>query len=591
MTELSMLFGMNPQDVAEILEEIGVLLEIQGENPFKTRAYSNAARAIEKLEEPLDALVRENRLKDVRGLGSSTREKVEELVLTGNLKFYEDLKAKTPPGIFEIMEIPGLGPKKIKALKENLDIDSIEKLKIACESGKVAQLSGFGAKTEKKILEGIELRKEFSARHSMSAAWAIATPIIEALRAHEDTLRCEIAGSLRRYKETIGDLDFLVSTKSPAAIGDYFVELEAVKKVLLKGETKISVLLDRGIQADLRMVSDKEFPFALNYFTGSKEHNVEMRRRAIQKGLRLNEYGLFRSKQETRDQSLLVNCHTEEEIYAQLGLDYIVPEMREDRGEFEDAEKGQLPRLIEWTEIRGSLHNHSNWSDGRETLEEIARFMRDELGLSYWAITDHSKSSFQANGLDEERLRRQVEEIRKLNSALRKEDDGFELLTGTEVDILPDGTLDFDDDLLAELDVVVASVHSSFTQPEKKMTERIISAVKNPNVTMVGHLTGRLLLMRKAYAVDQKAVIDACAKHGTWIELNCNPRRFDMDWRLWRYAVSKGVKCVINCDAHANDHAAFLRLGAHQARKAGLRSKDVINTLSLADLKKELAST
>lgn len=581
---------MNPQDVAEILEEIGVLLEIQGENPFKTRAYSNAARAIERLEESLDLLVEENRLKDVRGLGSSTLKKVEELVRTGKLEYYEELKSQIPPGIFEIMEIPGLGPKKIKILKDQLGIDSIEKLKTACESNQVSELSGFGTKTQTKILEGIELRREFSSRHSLSSAWAIAAPILDALRAHESTIRCEIAGSLRRYKETIGDLDFLVSTKDPAAIADCFVKLDSVKKVLVRGDTKVSVVLDRAIQADLRMVSDQEYPFALNYFTGSKEHNVEMRRRAIQRGLRLNEYGLFRSKEETRDPELLEKCFTEEEIYQKLGLDFIVPEMREDRGEFELAEKGELPRLIEWTEIRGSLHNHSNWSDGRETLEEIAEYMRDELGLSYWAITDHSKSSFQANGLDEERLKRQLEAIQKLNQKLGQDGDSFQLLSGSEVDILPDGSLDFDDELLAELDVVVASVHNSFTQPEKKMTQRIISAVKNPHVHILGHLTGRLLLLRNAYQVDQKAVIDACAKNGTWIELNCNPRRFDMDWRLWRYAISKGVKCVINCDAHKNDHAAFLRLGAHQARKAGLRSMDVINTMNLSDLKKALKS-
>jgi DNA polymerase (family X) len=585
---LFMLFPMNPQDVAEILEEIGVLLEIQGENPFKTRAYSNAARAIEKLEEPLDVLIQEDRLRGVKGLGDSTREKVEELVRSGKLAFYEDLKSKTPPGIFELLEIPGLGPKKIKALKDQLQVDSVEKLQQACQSGEVEKLSGFGAKTQSKLIEGIELRKQFASRHSLSSAWSAALPILEALRSHPATIRCEIAGSLRRFKETIGDMDFLVSTNQPGEIAAFFAGLEQVNKVLVQGETKVSVLLDRGIQADLRLVSDAEFPFALNYFTGSKEHNVEMRRRAIKQGLRLNEYGLFRSQEETRDVTLLERCFTESEIYQKLGLAYVEPELREDRGEFEMAEKGFMPRLIEWTQIKGSLHNHSNWSDGRETLEEIARHMRDELGFSYWAITDHSQSSFQANGLSPDRLRKQIDTIRQLNEKLLSEEEGFQLLTGSEVDILPDGSLDFSDDLLSELDVVVASVHSSFTQPEKKMTQRILAAVNHPKVHIIGHLTGRLLLMRKAYEVDQKAIIDACAKKGVWIELNCNPRRFDMDWRLWKYAASKGVKCVINCDAHKNDQAAFLRLGAHQARKASLTADHVINTLPLNELKNAL---
>jgi DNA polymerase (family 10) len=312
-----------------------------------------------------------------------------------------------------------------------------------------------------------------------------------------------------------------------------------------------------------------------------------MRQRAIQRGLRLNEYGLFKSDVETRDPKLLVTCRTEEEIFEKLGLAYIPPELREDSGEFVAAEKNELPHLLEWTNLKGSLHNHSNWSDGRGTLEEIAQYM-DELGCEYWAITDHSKSSVQASGLQPERLLQQIKEVRAVNEQLKKSGSEFCLLTGSEVDILAEGKLDFDNEILAQLDVVVASAHQSVANNEAEMTKRLITAAQNPYVHILGHLTGRLLLEREAYKINQTAVIDACAETGTWIELNANPSRFDMDWRLWHYARDKGVKCVINCDAHRNEHSGFLRLGAGIARKGWLEKKDVINTLSLAALQKEL---
>jgi DNA polymerase (family X) len=367
---------------------------------------------------------------------------------------------------------------------------------------------------------------------------------------------------------------------------DYFVGQPGVKNVLAKGDTKASVILGDGIQADLRVVSDTEYPFALAYFTGSKEHNIVMRQRAIERGLRLNEYGLFRSVEETRDPALRVECNTEEDIFKQLGLAYIPPELREDHGEFVAAENYELPRLIEWTELRGSLHNHSNWSDGRNPLEEIVAHM-EELGCEYWAITDHSRASFQANGLDPARLRKQLQEIARINGELEARGSEFRLLSGTEVDILKDG-LDFDDELLGELDVVVASLHVAGSD-EAENTKRLIRAAENRQVHMLGHLTGRLLLERDAYKLNQQAVIDACAATGTWIELNASPYRFDLDWRLWHYARDKGVKCVINCDAHRLEHAGFLRLGAGIARKGWLRREDVINTLNLAQLRKALA--
>lgn len=576
---------MDKDQVAAVLIEIGLLLELKGENPFKTRAYTNAARTVESLTEPLETLVCEDRLGELKGIGDALQQKITELVTTGRLAYHEDLKASLPPGLVEMLSVSGLGPKKVKALHDKLGVDSIDSLEAACQAGKVAELDGFGAKSQAKMLEAIEFKRKYASRHLLSDALLAAEPILDDLRAHPSVIRCSIAGSLRRWRETIGDVDFLVSSEDPAEVIDFFAGREGIVSVLAKGDTKASVILEGGIQADLRVVSDVEFPFALAYFTGSKEHNIVMRQRAIQRGLRLNEYGLFRSDEETRDPALRVKCDTEADIFQTLGLDEIPPELREDKGEFELGEKHTLPRLLEWTDLRGSLHNHSNWSDGHESLEQIADDV-EELGLDYWAITDHSKSSFQANGLDAARLRRQIKEIAELNRKLADAGREVRLLAGTEVDILKD-RLDFDDDLLAELEVVVASLHVAGSD-EADNTKRLLRAVQNPHVRIIGHLTGRLLLEREPYKVDVRAVIDACADTGTWLELNCNPRRFDLDWRWWSYAKQKGVKCVINPDAHRRAHAGFLRLGAGVARKGGLTAKDVMNTLPLAKLRRGL---
>jgi len=576
---------MDKDKVADILVEIGTLLELKGENPFKTRAYSNGARIIQSLQEPLEKIVAEKRLGEIKGIGEALEQKVTELVETGKLKYYEDLKASLPPGLIEMLEISGLGPKKIQAVNKKLGVDSIEALEAACKAGKVAELDGFGEKTQANILEGIERRRNYASRHLISRALAVAEPLLESLRQHPSVIRCSSAGSMRRFKEIIGDIDLLASSKKPVEVIEYFVSQPGIVKVLAKGDTKASVILDGGVQCDLRVVSDSEFPFALAYFTGSKEHNIVMRQRAIQRGLRLNEYGLFRSKEETRDPKLLEPCRDEAEIFQKLGLVYVPPELREDSGEFTAAEKNDLPRLIEWTDLKGSLHNHSNWSDGRNTIEEIAEYMED-LGLEYWAITDHSKSSFQANGLDAKRLREQNAKIKDVNQAIAARGSNFRLLAGSEVDILKD-RLDFDDDLLAELDVVVASLHVP-SNNEADNTKRLIRAAENPHVNIIAHLTGRLLLEREPYPINVHAVIDACAETGTWLELNCNPHRFDLDWRHWHYAKRKGVKCVINPDAHRNEHAGFLRLGAGIARKGWLTRADVVNCLPWAQLQKEL---
>jgi DNA polymerase (family 10) len=576
---------MDKDKVAEILVEIGTLLELKGENPFKTRAYANGARIIEGLNEPLAKIVAEKRLGEIKGIGAALEQKITELVETGKLKYYDELKASIPPGLIAMLEISGLGPKKIQALNQQLGLDSIEKLAAACQAGKVAELDGFGEKTQANILEGIALKRTYASKHLLSDAWLAAEPLLEDLRSQPDVIRCSTAGSLRRFKEIIGDIDLLASAKNAAAVIEFFVSQPGIVKVLAKGETKASVILEGGIQCDLRVVSDAEFPFALAYFTGSKEHNIVMRQRAIQRGLRLNEYGLFKSKEETRDPKLLVACQTEEDIFAKLDLAFVPPELREDHGEFSAAAKNDLPKLVEWSDLKGALHNHSNWSDGHNTLEEIAEFM-DGLGLEYWAITDHSKASFQANGLDATRLREQIQEIGALNKKFADDGRDFRLLTGTEVDVLKD-RLDFDDDVLAELDVVVASLHVP-SSSEAENTKRLIRAAENPFVHMLGHLTGRLLLEREPYPVNVPAVIDACAATGTWIELNCNPYRLDLDWRHWPYAKGKSVKCVINPDAHRNAHAGFLRLGAGVARKGWLEKTDVVNTLPWSRLQNAL---
>ena len=577
---------MQKGEIADILKEIGIFLELKGENPFKTRAYQNGARTLENLSEPLEILIEEKRLSKIKGIGSALAEKITELATTGNLAYYDKLKASIPEGLISMLNIPGLGPKKVKVVHEKLGIDTIQALEAACKDNKLAELPGFGAKTETKILEGIEFRRNYASHHHISAALLLAEPILDQLRSHPDVIRCSTAGSLRRHKEIIRDIDFLVSSKNPESVIEFFTSQLGIISISAKGETKASVILEGGIQGDLRVVNDAEYPFAQAYFTGSKEHNISMRQRAIARGLRLNEYGLFKSKEETRDPELRIKCNTEEDIFEVLDLAYIPPELREDKGEFEAAEAKDIPRLIEWTNLKGSLHNHSNWSDGNESLEEIAEYMI-ELGCEYWAITDHSRSSFQANGLDEKRVKAQIIEIEAVNKKLEDQGYSFRLLSGIEVDILKN-RLDFEDELLAKLDVVVASLHVAGSN-EADNTKRLIAAAENPYVHMLGHLSGRLLLRRDAYPINQDAVIDACAETGTWLELNANPYRFDLDWRLWKLARARGIKCAINSDAHRNEHAGFLRLGTGIARKGWLTADDVINTLPLAELRKELS--
>jgi len=567
---------MDREEMAETLEQIALLLELKGENPFKIRAYRTGAETVRQFAGDIVSRAREDDLAGIKGIGDALRQKLHELASTGRLEYFENLKAEFPDSLFELFRIPGMGPKKVKAVHEQLGVDSIEKLEEACRTGALAGLSGFGRKTAEKILEGIEFRRSNAERFRLGDVAEPAERILAGLKDHPDCLRAETAGSYRRAKETVHDLDFLVATSAPAAVIEHFVTQPEVERVTARGETKASVTLIDGLQCDLRAVKNEEFACALAYFTGSREHNVAMRSRALERGYTLNEYRLA-PKEGGGTPSEPPVMETEEQLYEFLGLDYVPPELRENTGEIEAAEAGDLPRLIEKENLRGTFHNHTTESDGRNTLEEMAGAAR-ELGLQYLGIADHSKSSFQANGLDEDRLRKQIEEIAALNARYASEGDSFRLFAGNEVDILKDGSLDFDDALLDELDYVVASVHNAMTLDEKTMTERIIKAVSHPRVTMLGHLTGRLLLEREAYSVDVGAVIEACAEHGTIIELNANPWRLDMDWRWWKTAREAGVKCAINPDAHRTSQFEYLWFGVRLARKGWLTRDDVVNT-------------
>ncbi|MDF1713851.1 MAG: DNA polymerase/3'-5' exonuclease PolX [Akkermansiaceae bacterium] len=565
------------ESLVSTLEEIALLLELKGENPFKTRAYRNGAEVVQNFDGDIVTRAAENDLKGIKGIGDALQQKLHELASTGKLAYFEDLRAEFPPTLFELFELQGLGPKKIKALYDKLGISSVAELKEACEGKAISDLPGFGAKTVEKIIAAIANREKFADRFRLGDVAPLAETLLERLRDHPKVSRSAIAGSYRRSKETLHDLDFLVATKEPAGLTRFFTEFPEVHEVIAHGDTKASIRLENGLQCDLRAVSNAHFPFALQYFTGSKEHNVALRSLALKKGLSLNEYD-FTGEGEIPD------VEEETDIYRALGLDWVAPELRENRGEIEAACDAELPDLVNLTQLRGTFHNHTIASDGKNTLEEMAAAAQDH-GLQYLGIADHSKSSFQANGLNEGRLTRQIEEINKLNESF----EDFALLPGSEVDILKDGSLDFDDDLLAKLDYCVASVHNVFNLPEKEMTDRLIRAMENEHVTMLGHVTGRLLLKRDPYAVNMEKIIDCAAETRTVIELNCNPWRLDMDWRWWHRARDKNVLTSINPDAHATEQLQFLAYGARLARKGWLRREDVLNCQSLTQIRDWLA--
>jgi len=583
---------MTKSEIAAVLEEVAALLELKGENPFKIRAYTNAARSLETFGGNISSLQDEEALSKIPGIGKSIAEKIKELAATGSLKYLEELRTEFPAAILELFSISGLGAKKIKALYEQLQVSSIEQLRQACETGRVAQLPGFGETTQIKICKAIEERAKHSGYFQFGQIAGEAETMRSDLAGHPDALQVDVAGSYRRRKEIVHDLDLVVATKKPEAITKFFVAHPLVDSIIAQGPTKSSVRLRSGVQCDLRVVSSPEYPFALAYFTGNKEHNIELRSRALERGWTLNEYRLAPlpvdpKAKKKRPVKKIPKVRDEADLYRALDLDFIAPELRENSGEFEAAEKPRklsgLPKLIEQENLRGTFHCHTSASDGHNSLEEMTEAAQ-ALGLNYLGIADHSRSSIQAHGIDEAQLRAQVALIRELN----KKFDGFRMFAGVECDILRDGSLDFTDNILSQLDYVVASVHSVFNLSEADMTARVIRAMENRFVTMLAHPTGRLLLKREPYQIDIPAVLDAAARTGTWIELNAAPRRLDLDWRWWPLAKQKGVKCVINPDAHRTERLQDLWFGIGSARKGWLTKGDVVNCLPLGKIEHAL---
>ena len=579
---------MTKEDIAGVLEKIATLLELKDENPFKIRAYTNAARAIETFGANVTNFQDEKAVAKIPGIGKSIALKIKELAATGSLKYLEELSSEFPTGIMELFSLPGLGAKKIKALYDQLGISSIEHLQKACEDGRVAELPGFGQTTQQKLCESIAKRAAHVGSFQFGQVAAEAETMRSDLAAQNSVLQVDIAGSYRRRKEILHDLDLLVATKEPEAIMKFFVSHRLVESVIAQGPTKSSLRLRSGVQCDLRVVSTAEYPFALAYFTGNKEHNIELRSRALQRGWTLNEYRLApvpvdSKAKKKRPIRKIPKVRDEAGLYRAVDLDFIPPELRENWGEFEAAEKHSLPKLIEKENLRGTFHCHTTASDGHNSVEEMAAAAQ-ELGLEYLGIADHSRSSIQAHGIDETKLRSQIATIRKLNKNFR----GFRLFAGVECDILRDGSLDLPDEVLSQLDYVIASVHSVFNLSEAEMTRRVIHAMENPLVTMLAHPTGRLLLKREPYQIEIPAVLDAAARTGTWIELNAAPKRLDLDWRWWPRAKQKGVKCVINPDAHRTERLQDLWFGIGIARKGWLIKDDVMNCLPLGKIETAL---
>src|SRR5947208_1946424 len=557
---------MDKNQIANSLEEVAGLLALkEGSNPFEGRAYENAARAVSALDGDIEQMTREGKLKGVPGLGSTIIKRIEELVNSGQMALHDELVTTTPQIKLEMRRIPGVGPKKINAMYNQLHINSIEELEQACKEDKVAALPGFGKKTQDKILQGLAFLAQHCGRFLYPVAEEEAERIREVLAAIPEIVRLQVAGSLRRRRETIGDIDIVASVTDDLGdttrrkIMDIFTGQPSVEAITGKGETKSSVVLKSGINMDLRVVNDSQFPYTLHHFTGSKEHHIPLRRRALSMNMTINDYGLFRGKEPHLE---LIPCKDETDIYAALGMAYIEPELREDMGEIEAAVNGTLPVLVQESDLQGVLHVHSTWSDGQNTIREMAEACIAR-GLTYLGLTDHSKTAAYAGGLNEEDLRRQHEEIDLLN----KEYAGrLHILKGIECDILRDGALDFADDVLATLDFVVASIHSLFNLSLEEQTARMLRAISNRYVDIIGHPTGRILLGREGYALDLDAVIDAAAQHNVCIEINAHPSRLDLDWRYVRRARDKGIKIPINPDAHVIDGLDDMRYGVNIAR-------------------------
>jgi DNA polymerase (family 10) len=576
---------MDKNEIVDLFEKIAALLALKEDSSvYEMRAYENAARALNGLSGDIQQLVAENKLKGVSSLGPTLIKRIEEAVQTGRIALYDELVANTPQVKLDMLRIPGLGPKRINTIYDQLQVKSIAELEQACKEDRVAHLPGFGKKTQDKIVQGIAFLQQHADRYLYPVAEEEAERIRVALAERPEIIRLQVAGSLRRRRETVKDIDMVASVADDTgsdvrrALMDFFTSQPSVKAITGKGETKSSVILSSGIALDLRVVGDSQFPYTLHHFTGSYEHHIPLRRRALSMNMTINDYGLFKVEDGNKQ---LIPCTTEADIYAALGMDYIEPELREDMGEIDAAAQHALPALVQYNDLRGVLHAHSTWSDGQNTLRAMAEACMAH-GYTYLGITDHSKVASYAGGLDEDALKRQAEEIDKLNAEFAGR---FHILKGTECDILRDGTLDFSDDALANLDFVVASIHSNFNLTREEQTQRMLRAIEHPCVDIVGHPTGRLLLGRPGYDLDIEAVVDAAAKHRVCIEINAHPSRLDLDWRWLRKARDKGIKIPIDPDAHVLAGIDDMRYGIGVARKGWLRASDVLNTLEYEALR------
>ena len=559
---------MKNAEIASIFDHMADLLEIQGENPFRIRAYRKAAFNVGSLGKDVASLTKKE-LMEIPGIGSDLAGKIEEYSTTGKVEAYEELKQVIPEGLVTLLDVPGLGPKTVSLLYREFHVEDIDQLERLANTHKLSTLPGIKEKTETSIIKGIEMIRRYAARYPLGKVLPLSEEIRDYLRANGPVKSIEVAGSIRRWKETIKDIDIICTAADANAVMRIFAKMPGVKQVLMKGPTKSSVVVQDGIQVDIRVVEEDSFGSAIAYFTGSKAHNIRLRELAVRMGYKLNEYGIFREKDNRK-----LGGRKEEDIYEVLGLQYVPPELREDTGEIEAAQKRSLPRLIEMSDIRGDLHVHSNWSDGSIGIGDLAKRPM-EMGYEYIALTDHTKGLGVARGLREERV---LEQLRVIDGANRKL-KGFRILSGVEINIKNDGTLDFEDDLLAKLDIVVASVHSGFKQTRQQLTERTVKAMRNPHVSVIAHPSGRLIGERDAYEIDMEEVIRTAAGTGTAIEINAYPLRLDLSEAFVRLAKTRGAPIVISTDSHNEGQFDNMKYGVAIARRGWLEKKDVLNTL------------
>jgi len=566
---------MKNAQIAKIFKDIAMILELKGDNPFRIRAYEKAAFNIESLPEDLDVILDKGGLRNIPGIGKDLAAKIEEIIRSGTLKFYEKLKRETPPGLILMLDIPGLGPRTVKNIYDKLKIDTIDKLEAAARKGKLQSIEGIKRKTEENIIKGIKLIKKGDKRTLLYLALNTADSFINNLKTIKAVRRIEYAGSLRRRKETVKDIDILIKSNNPSRIMNAFVKHPSVKEVIAKGSTKASVLAgERNIQIDLRVVKNESFGAALMYFTGSKQFNIKMRKLALKRGYKINEYGVFDEKKNKR-----LRGKTENEIFSFMKMDYIPPELREDRGEIEASLRGSLPELVELKDIKGDLHVHSLYSDGRASIPQIAE-EAIKRNYQYIAITDHSQSLRVAGGLQRKEVYKKIEEIRKLNKKMK----GIRILCGTEADILKEGKIDYPESILKEFDIVIASIHSGFKQSKGQLTRRMVAACKNKYVHIIGHPTGRLIGIRPEYDVDMDEVIKAARDYDTALEINCHYQRLDLGDINILHAKNSGVKLSLGTDAHSLEQLDMMKFGLSVARRGWLEKKDTLNCMDLKEI-------